>query len=209
MATLVFDIETTALPSESGEHAALSPFTGQIVSLAAYDTERRQGAVYLVTDRNGEQEVGGDWQYKVRTEVELLEDFWETALSYNVFVTFNGRSFDVPFLLHRSLMLGVRPSVQLTRNRYLTKQTPPYHVDLLDEFSFQGATTRPSLAILVGAYSLQETDVSGEDIATLYANGNHHAIAYKNVTDVNNTAALYELWKTHLAPPSFLNAAEL
>ena len=175
MATLIFDIETTGqdwdtipestqyaltkwigqqpvsdaekdrLSESAKDKLGLSPFTGEIISLAMYDLERKQGAVYFVADDSVIDYSVGDWKYKVRTETQLLEDFWETVRSYNVCVTFNGRSFDIPFVLHRSLIKDIRPTVELIGQRYLTRQNPPYHVDLLDEFSFYGAMQRLSL----------------------------------------------------------------
>lgn len=241
MATLIFDLETVGKDwddiSESTQYAltkwigqqpvsdqekdrlseavkdklGLSPFTGSIASLAMYDVERRQGAVYFIADDSVEDYIVGDWKYKVRTEQQLLEDFWETACSYDVFVTFNGRVFDVPFLLHRSLMHGVRPTKELTGQRYLNQQQPPYLVDLLDEFSFYGAMQRrPSLQLLCEAYQIpyEKAGVGGEDIADLFVQERYRDIAEKNAADVVATTKLFEIWKTNLAPLSFINAIE-
>lgn len=241
MATLIFDIETIGKDwdsiSESTQYSltkwigqqpvsdqekdrlseavkdklGLSPFTGSVASLAMYDVERRQGAVYFIADDSVKDYVVGDWKYKVRSEQQLLEDFWETACSYDVFVTFNGRVFDVPFLLHRSLMHGVRPKKELTGQRYLNQQQPPYHVDLLDEFSFYGAMQRrPSLQLLCDAYQIpyEKEGVGGEDITELFSKRHYRDIAEKNAADVVATTQLFETWKTNLAPLSFINAIE-
>jgi len=241
MATLLFDIETTGkdwndipestqyaltkwigqqpvsdeekdrLSEAAKDKLGLSPFTGEVISLAMYDLERQMGAVYFVADDSVLDYQEDDWKYKVRTEQELLEDFWESARSYDVFVTFNGRSFDVPFLLHRSLMQGVKPSIELTGQRFLTKQNPPYHVDLLDEFSFYGAMQRrPSLQLLCDVYnvSYEKEGVGGEDVAEFFSQQKFRDIAEKNAADVMATTALYEKWKQNLAPASWLNTVE-
>lgn len=208
----VGDEEKDRLSEDVKDRLGLSPFTGNVVSLALYDLERQMGAVYFVADDSVLDYVDGDWKYKIRSEKELLEDFWETARSYDVFVTYNGRSFDVPFLLHRSLINKVKPSVELTGQRYVTKQNPPYHVDLLDEFSFYGAMSRrPSLQLLCDSYGLvyDKEGVGGEDVAELFSNKRFRDIAEKNAADVTATTALFELWKQNLAPASFINATEV
>jgi len=241
MATLIFDIETTGkswddipvatqyaltkwigqqpisdeekerLSDEAQEKLGLSPFTGEVISVAMYDVERKQGVVYFVADDSVLDYSVDGWKYKVRTEKEMLEDFWESAHSYDVFVTFNGRSFDVPFLIHRSLINGVRPTVELTGQRYLTRQTAPYHVDLLDEFSFYGAMRRrPSLQLLCNSYSIPyaKEGMGGEDVTEFFSLKKFRDIAEKNAADVTATTELFEKWKTNLAPASFINGVE-
>lgn len=190
---------------------ALSPFTASIISLALYDVERQSGAVYFVSDTSENDFKVDDFSFKQRTEQELLEDFWEGATSYDVFVTFNGRAFLMPFIQHRSIILDVKPTVDIARQRYITKQHLPYHVDLLDEFSFYGAMPhRPSLALLCGAYGIDNTSLlGGEEVAQAVADARFRYIAEKNMGDVQAMYDLYKKWKTFLAPQSFLNALEI
>jgi len=241
MATLVVDIETYAPPwgdlpgitrsaltqwIDNGDFTeeernkkldgvrsrlALSPLTAGIVSLGVYDIERKTGAVYFVSDTPEETFTVDDFNFKQRTEVEILEDFWEGATSYDAFVTFNGRSFLLPFLYHRSAVCGVTPTVQIARQRYVTKQAFPYHVDLLDEFSFHGAMThRPSLQLLSGAYGIpNQSLLAGDEIATAFTEKRFRYIAEKNAVDVQVINDLYEKWLKYFAPPSFHNSLEL
>jgi len=123
------------------DRLSLSPFTASIISLAVYDVERKSGAVYFVSDKVEKNFFVDDFTFKQRTEKEVLEDFWEGAQSYDVFVTFNGRSFTLPFLYHRSIVQNVLPTADIAKERYVTRQAMPYHVDLIDEFSFHGALT--------------------------------------------------------------------
>ncbi len=193
------------------ERLALSPFTGRIIALALRDVERRHTAVYVVADAAVRiPDTAAVDKVKVRSEAELLEEFWHGAQSYDVFVTFNGRSFTWPFLYYRSLALGIRPSVEVARERYLTKQTAPYHVDLLEEFSnYGGLTHRPSLALLCGAFTIPHPSVlGGDEVASAYAAGDLVRIIEKAGGDVDTITALYERWRTHLAPRSFINSVE-
>lgn len=238
MATLIIDIETRAedwkqLPGitraalthridqasisndeknrrldELRSKTALSPFTAQIVSLSVYDVERKSGAVYFVSNTPDESfEIDG-FICKQRTEKEILEDFWEGVKDYDVFVTFNGRAFTFPFIYHRSVALDVKPTADIARQRYLSKQHLPYHVDLMDEFSFYGAMQhRPSLQLLCGAYSIENPSVlGGEEIAAAFAEERYRIIAEKSVGDVQAMIKLYDKWLEYLAPSSFKNS---
>lgn len=190
---------------------ALSPFTASIISLAVYDVERKTGAVYFVSDTPDENFSMDDFTFKQRTEKEILEDFWEGARSYDVFVTFNGRSFVMPFLYHRSIIQKVRPTAEIAQERYVTKQSLPYHVDLLDEFSLHGALAhRPSLQLFCGAYGIKNASLlGGEEIASAFGKGRFRTIAEKNMGDVQAIHQLYLEWQKYLAPQSFLNGLEL
>lgn len=240
MATLVFDIETIGEPWETldkttrkvltrwidrtakdeADHAAqltdlkeslgFSPLTGEIVAIGLYDLERQQGAVYYQSEEVSDTEEG-EYVFKVRTEKELLEDFWEGAKDYDTFVTFNGRAFDVPFILHRSVVHGVKPTVDLMSGRYLYQQKQARHIDLQDQLTFYGAMHRkPSLHLFCRAYGIESPkagEVNGDDVAELFAGKKFHDIALYNAKDVTATTELYQKWLEYLAPPEFFNEA--
>lgn len=232
MSTLIFDIETvgerwdaldettqksltrwvdrTARNEE--EHRArladikeglgFSPLTGFIVSIAVFDLEREQGAVYFTAKTERPDTEADGFIYKQRTETAMLHDFWEGARAYDTFVTFNGRSFDVPFLLHRSVARGTQPTCDLMRRRYLSQQRPPYHIDLQDELTFYGAMyRRPSLHLFCRAYGIdspKSDEVSGDMVSKLYHSGRTEEIARYNAADVIATTELYRRWQTYL-----------
>jgi uncharacterized protein YprB with RNaseH-like and TPR domain len=49
-------------------------------------------------------------EYESGSEIEILKKFWEDVRLYKQLITFNGRSFDCPFLMLRSAVLGIKPS---------------------------------------------------------------------------------------------------
>lgn len=222
MATLVFDIATVGKSwedldnysrhsltrhvdaAEAEDRLGLSPLTGEIAALGIYDVERKQGMVYLT---GGEASVP---EYKKRSEKELLEDFWEGAASYDVFVTFGGRRFDIPWLLHRSAILGVVPTTTFPRVRHLEKQRLPYHVDLHDEFTrYTDVRTPVTLHLLAEAYGLTSPDttvLNGSTLAAFFQEKKCGEVAAYTERCVATTHELYERWLTHFAPPSFLNS---
>ncbi len=237
MATLVFDIETvgetwedmddttqamlsrwihktakseqevSSLLADLKENLGFSPVTGKIVALGVCDLERNQTTVYYTGQGSeGDEEVDGV-VLKQRTEKEMLENFWEGAKSYDTFVTFNGRSFDVPFLLHRSIAHEVLPTVDLMEGRYLYQQKGVHHVDLQDQLTFYGTMSKkPSLHLFCRAYGIESPKgegIGGDDVAQLFAQKQFKKIALYNGHDVTATAVLYEKWLTYLAPTSF------
>ncbi len=237
MATLVFDIETvgeswdaldattksvlsrwirrTAKNEEEyevemkdlREGLGFSPLTGHTVAIGLYDLERKQGVVYYESNEKTESEVG-EYTLKPRTEKEMLIDFWEGARSYDTFVTFNGRGFDVPFLNLRSAIFGIRPTHDLMDGRYLYQQKLVRHVDLQDQMTFYGAMMRrPSLHLFCRAFGIESPKgegVSGDDVAELFHANKFRDIARYNARDVIATTALYEKWLSYLAPRNFL-----
>ena len=194
------------------EGLGFSPLTGFIVALGVYDLERHKGTVYYADATATEDDVIGAFTYRPRSEAAMLEEFWDGAQHYETFVTFNGRAFDVPFMLHRSVACGVVPTVDLMRYRYLTQQNPPYHIDLQDQLTFYGAMSkRPSLHMFCRAYGIESpkaSGVAGDDVAGLFYAGNTRDIALYNAGDLLATALLYEKWRMYLAPPLFRTLPE-
>src|SRR3989338_5710410 len=120
-----------------------SPLTGSIVAIGLHDLEQEKGVVYYRRkDASNADLSEGNATLKVRSEKEMLEDFWAGAKAYDTFVTFNGRGFDVPFLLLRSAILGVQPTRDMMDGRYLYQQKGAKHIDLADQLSFYGAVFR-------------------------------------------------------------------
>lgn len=190
---------------------SLSPFTGQIISLAMYDIERDLGAVYFVSEYETGSFNDNSFTYKVRTEREIIEDFWEGANSYDTFVTFNGRSFTLPFLYHRSAIHKIKLTIEIARERSVLHQTLPYHVDLLDEMTRQGnVQPRPTLAVLANAYGVDyQPACSGEAVTEFFRQKKFRDLANRNATNVTTITTLYKIWKQYLAPIAFINTLEM
>ena len=184
-----------------------SPLTGKIVAIGIYDVEREKGAVYFQSSpgQNDESFEEESCKFEVMTEREMLEKFWGVVEKYDTFVTFNGRGFDVPFLMTRSMIHGVRPSKNLLANRYLSSQ--PYnakHVDLLDQLSFYGAVWKNKGSLHMWCHALGITSpkaqgVDGNDVKMLFETGRSKDIALYNGRDLSATAALYKKYKEYLA----------
>ncbi len=194
--------EKNALQEDIKAGLGFSPLTGIVVAIGLYDLERKQGVVYYTGNGDEKDEVSGEYTYKQRSEGEMLTEFWEGAKHYDTFVTFNGRGFDVPFLLHRSVVHSIKPTKNLMEGRYPSQQKSCRHVDLQDELTFFGAMYRkPSLHLFCRAYGIKSPkgEVSGDDVAELFAHRKFRDIAHYNARDVVATTALYQKWLEYLS----------
>lgn len=191
--------------SDLKEGLGFSPLTGQIVALGIYDKERKRGAVYFQKSPKGEEksfDIEG-FKFEVMGEREMLERFWTIVKEYDTFVTFNGRGFDVPFLMIRSALHGIRPSKNLLANRYLSHHpASARHVDLLDQLSFYGALRRKgSLHLWCRAFGIESPKshgVDGDDVKGLFEKGKNDVVAKYNARDLIATAELYQRYLDYL-----------
>lgn len=209
MATLIFDIKTV-LNEEVQQSVAVdevyTPYAAKIKSLALYDYERAQGALYVATEEPLPLEFGG-CVVKRASEADIVRDFWEGASGYDTLVSYNGRTFDLPFIAVRSAAHSVTASTELLTHRYLLKQGIPRHVDLMDQLTFYGVVRKaPSLAQTAKVFktleplphdSAQIAMLSVEDLLAIHS------------SELMATRALYEHWLNYLAPAAFINSIDL
>lgn len=187
------------------EGLGFSPLTGRIVAIGVLDDEREKGAVYFDVGETGlaDREEAGI-KFKPMSEREMLEHFWRGVAEYDAFVSFNGRGFDVPFLMVRSAIHGIRPSKDLMSNRYLESQdVGAKHIDLLDQLSFYGAVRRKGgLHLWCRAFGIESpkaSGITGDDVKQLFSEGRFEDIAKYNAGDLWATRELYHRWKSYLA----------
>ncbi len=192
--------------TEAKERLGFSPLTGEIVAIGILNPETNKGAVYLRVSDKGQvtsDKIEEGITIETGSEKEIIEKFWETAKSYNYFVSFNGRGFDVPFLMIRSAILGVKPTKNLMSNRYLSLQKyDAIHVDLFDQLTFYGAVRKRFnlhfWAKAFGIKSPKEEGITGDDVGRLYKEGKILEIAKYNAGDLKATKELYEKWEKYL-----------
>lgn len=189
--------------AELKDGLGFSPLTGSIVAIGVLDLERDKGCVYF----QAPGETVADFEengikFRALSEKDMLQQFWDGAKQYQTFVTFNGRAFDVPFLMVRSAVQGVKPSKDLMSNRYLSSQKyDAKHVDLFDQLSFYSAVRKPgNLHMWCRAFGIDSPKadgVSGDDVKELFDDKRFVDIAKYNVRDIKATAALYKKWKEY------------
>lgn len=225
---LVFDIETVGVPwdtlapsqqdyllrdaekekteedkekkrEELKDWIALYPFTSKVVVIGTYYVEKEAGHVYYESETEEEwksEETG--FQFKGMPEREILKKFWGLVSWADQLISFNGRGFDVPFLLLRSAMLGIKPSKRLMGNRFDSSG----HLDLLEQLSFYGAFKRFNLDFYCHSFGIKtpkSKDVSGAEVKNMYKEGRIKEIAEYCGRDIYATYQLYKIWEDYLA----------
>lgn len=202
------------------EGLGFSPLTGKIVALGIFDTDKEKGVIYFSTSDSVDVKIladkqnlddkyeykewtSGNFTFKPRTEAEMLKNFWQGAIKYNTFVSFNGRPFDVPFMMIRSAVYKIKPSVDLMSYRYMRNQyAGARHIDLLDQLSFYGAVRRKgNLHLYCRAFGIKSPKakgVTGDDVGKLFQEKKYKEIAEYNSWDLLATRELYERWRDYI-----------
>lgn len=227
MKELIFDIETVGYPIESFDeyqqeyllrfanleeveekrqqkieetirYLNLSALTAQIVAIGLYDLQIAKGLVLFQSDTKEHYKTeNGEFTFHSGDEKYLIEKFWEIASKYHRFISFNGRNFDAPFLLLRSAILRIKPSINLISYRYDSK----FHCDLLEQFTFYGLTRKYNLDFyckVFGIESPKRGDVTGYNINEIFNQKRFREIAEYCSQDLIATKELYFIYKEYL-----------
>ncbi|MGD8307291.1 MAG: ribonuclease H-like domain-containing protein [Ignavibacteria bacterium] len=227
MRKIIFDIETCAYPfnsltesqqeyllryaekeidadrrkeqiDQSIRYMSLYPLTAKCIAIGIYDIDKSKSFVYY------ESAEAEEWQSEDKlihckglSEEEMLKSFWKIIDVTDTVVTFNGRNFDIPFLMIRSAMLKVKPAKNLMGNRYDINT----HIDLLDQFTFYGITRKFNLDFYCKAFGIESPktkEISGMEVKNLYEAGKLKEIASYCAKDIYATYQLYEIWNNYL-----------
>ncbi|MBI2797807.1 ribonuclease H-like domain-containing protein [Candidatus Saccharibacteria bacterium] len=181
-----------------------SPLTGKIVAIGVYDIDAEKGAIYYDTDGNKAEESEDEtFKYVPMSEAEMLVKFWALAEVTDEFISFFGRRADVPYMMIRSAINGIRPTRDLVSNRYnSTGIRSAKHVDLFDSLTFYGgAMYKGSLHRWCRAFGIDSpkgNGMSGADVEPAYRAGKYLDIAKYNSQDLIATAKLYHHWDQYL-----------
>lgn len=191
--------------NEIKEGTAFYPLTGEVVVIGMLNPETNQGKILTRNDKKADLPVELETGISVEqgSEKEILEKFWQTANQFDNFITFYGRGFDVPFLMIRSAILGVKPSKNLLANRYLNLQPiNAKHIDLYDQLSFYGAARKTfplhMWSKVFGIDSPKEQGVTGDNVTALYSENKVLDIVKYNLRDLKATAELFRRWEKYL-----------
>jgi len=227
MIQVVFDIETVSFPFESLSgsqqeyllrdaqkienqkekdqkiedlirYTSLYPFTAKVIAIGLYDVQKEKAFVYY------ESEPKEEWfdeernvSYKGLSEHDMLKSFWRISEKTDQFISFNGRYFDIPFLMMRSALNKIKPSINLITNRF----DKVLHIDLLEQFTYFGLTRKFNLDFYCRAFGIESPKskgISGLDVKTLYEAGKIKDIAVYCGGDIEATYKLFKIWNEYL-----------
>lgn len=196
---------------------ALSPLTGELVLIGMLNPDTRKGRVHvrwppshsfpmglqmLPTHPIVAEHAFGDLDAAASSETtscgvcvwpdeaSLLCAFWEDMAHYDQVISFNGRSFDGPIAMIRSMALDVPISRDLVPNRYYDE-----HIDLADRLTGYGAMReRYTLDFWCGRLGIPSPKqvMHGADVERVWRAGELAKLcAYNAVGDLCATAALF------------------
>jgi predicted PolB exonuclease-like 3'-5' exonuclease len=205
--TIVFDLETIADPEAAAMLPPVEPDSrlkdpAKIVTNIQEKEEKRKTELGL-NPATGRICCFGFW-YDGKADYHLLDDnwssgeqdllkqIWELLNYFDHFVTFNGQSFDIPFLLFRSLKNRVRPAVKIDLARYrITNHTDVWAV-LTNWNTYQSGSNLDLYSrILLGKSSKDE--MTGADVQDYWDDGRKQEIANYCMGDCQATAEIYRL----------------
>jgi DNA polymerase elongation subunit (family B) len=163
------------------ERAALNPLTGRAV-LVTITTDK------VDVDDFPIQLCAPD---PAKDEAAMLKDAFE-ALSLidkgHRLVTFNGRDFDLPYLVTRAMAHGIASPWRLPRSHEYTM-----HLDMYQELGKPGGLDLVSRAILGRGKS---TGIEGRDVPGMWLAGRHDEVRGYALDEMGLLCDLYARWKT-------------
>lgn len=103
-------------PEEQIKTMSCSPDMNKIISIEMFSS--RKDNFYTLTPTN-----------KLDQEINMLTDFWSFISNADLIVGFGLSRFDIPTVLFRSMMLGIRPSIELSMKKY--SRSPIYDISMI------------------------------------------------------------------------------
>lgn len=186
---LVLDIETVKDKDLAWEGDAFPPPPyHEVVALGALwlDPELRlkRLGVFGVPHDGGEHSP---------SEQRVLEDFAQfVGRARPHLVTYNGRGFDLPVLVHRCLKHGVPFGMYYTDRDYRYRYSELGHIDIADLLSDHGAARRTSLDSIARLIGLPgKLDVDGSMVEKMHEDGRIADIRAYCLQDVLQTAFVF------------------
>jgi hypothetical protein len=173
---LLKDAGSEAEREETESRFALDPCTGRIVCIGVYWVEVDRSRAYCQREEN-----------------ELLANFWADLAQIRPtrFVTFNGKSFDFPYINVRSAILGV-PSprdLRLDTRRFATDR----HFDVREALTNYDRYRKGTLEFFCEVFGVPspKDGLDGSQVGEYFRQGRLDEIARYCLADCRATAELY------------------
>lgn len=183
---------------DAKRYLSLYPFTAKIVAIGMLNTETEN--IMVLYESKQKEEFKSEEKkatYKSMTEEEMIMYFWDCVKKVDKIITFNGKNFDVPFIMLRSAVLKIKPGRNLIKSKYDSLN----HIDLLEQFTFYGITKKFNLDFYCHAFGIESPKskgITGMEVKELYKAGRIKDIAVYCGEDVRATFELYKIWNEYL-----------
>ncbi|MDO8425663.1 MAG: ribonuclease H-like domain-containing protein [bacterium] len=188
---------------------ALSALTAQVALIGALNPDTQRARLYLLVPPDASSAGQAQWDVaraakdEIETATErrvdvvlsefesgLLAAFWKDLARFQQVITFNGRAFDGPFLMYRSMMCDVAATRDLVGKRY-----DDALIDLADRLTFFGATrdryTMDFWCRRLGIVSPKES-MTGDVFGERWRAGELEQCCRYNLNDLRATAQLFD-----------------
>lgn len=158
---------------------ATSPYFGEIITIG----------LHRHTEYGDEDSIA-----LIGSEEEILSRFWENIKSFNgLFISFNGISFDVPFISKRSMKHRITPSNTKFLDTYKFQKRPHFDVkSVISDFNNWVAPTLKLTCDLLDVPSPKGGGVEAKNVAQAFHNGRIDEIADYCEKDVKATFECYK-----------------
>jgi len=173
---ILLDVENEEDRRRVLENLALDPCTGRIICIGVHWVELDRSRVYCQSD-----------------ERELLANFWSDIgqIRPQRFVTFNGKSFDFPYINIRSAIMGVPVprDVQLDTRRYSTER----HFDVREVLVNYDRYRKGTLEFFCEIFGVPspKNGINGRTVGDYFKAGQLEQIAQYCLADCRATSELY------------------
>lgn len=183
---------------EEEKKFSLSPLTGRVilVGLMTDSTDianslsakpyASTGFFYrnIGLDGNNERQV-------IEETMNLVGQIFKDTNTYETLVTYNGKRFDLPFLIYRAMIYNIKKPFSLPSYSELTNvYNNTYHVDLFDS-NVKGSLT--DWSFICG--DSNELGVNGGQIWNMFENKEYQNIINKNIMDCFQVGLIYNRMK--------------
>ena len=150
------------------ESSALRPETGHVLAIGALATRKEEAPLFFHVHQTNEADVlQSFWEFLESTEQATGQKFIGFAIFH----------FDLPFLIIRSRILGVRVPISLRVGRYFNATR---FIDLQEEWLTGRSRndTKCSLDYVAKALGVGEKTGTGDAFESLYSTNEAQALAY-------------------------------
>lgn len=214
MGAVIFDIETIVAPIPDAdrptieaaaarsnlsleEYAAFCPALAQVVAVGMLQPSGKAAVFYDTHLFDQPPPVEGIELRPCGGEAALLSYVHEALDRFQCLITFNGRGFDQPVLIHRAILNGVKPAAILLKAAWAKPwEADAFHVDMANKLTLGGATRRYSLATYSIGYGFlnPKADGDGGNVAELVKARDGAKLCRYVLGDCEATAGLARAW---------------
>lgn len=191
-------LKKSELVEDAKRYLSLYPYTAKIIAIGLFNTEKERAIVLYENSENDEWSAEGKIiKYKPASEAQMLKYFWKYASQAEKVISFNGRSFDLPFIMIRSAINKIKPSRNFLKNRFDSS----HHIDLLEQLTYFGLTKKFNLDFYCNAFGIESPKskgITGMEVKELYRAGRMKEIAIYCGEDVKATYELFKIWNEYL-----------